>query len=117
MLPNNIATYRKRAGLSQEQLAPLIGTTRNMLVKLEGGKRGLTSDWLERIGEALSVPPYLLIAPEHLLPTEEQLAEMLSAAQSTLPAGLPYSEWPRAVAAGLHMRLRTLVGDLSSASA
>lgn len=114
MLANNIAVYRKRAGLSQEQLADAIGTTRNMLVKLEGGSRGLTSDWLEKIGNELSVPPYLLIAPEHLLPTEEQLAEMLSAAQQTLPAGLPYSEWPRAVAAGLHTRLRTLSGDLAS---
>lgn len=115
MLPNNIATYRKRAGLSQERLAKSIGTTKNMLIKLEKGTRGLTSDWLEKIGRQLEVPPYLLIAPEHLLPTEEQLADMLSAAQSTLPAGLPYSEWPRAVAAGLHTRLRTLSGDLASA--
>lgn len=115
MLANNIAVYRKRAGLSQEQLADAIGTTRNMLVKLEKGSRGLTSDWLEKIGERLEVPPYLLIAPEHLLPTEEQLAEMLSAAQQTLPAGLPYSEWPRAVAAGLHTRLRTLAGDRANA--
>lgn len=116
MLANNIATYRKRAGLSQEQLAEAIGTTRNMLVKLEKGSRGLTSDWLEKIGNELSVPPYLLIAPEHLLPTEQQLAEMLSAAQQTLPAGLPYSEWPRAVAAGLHTRLRTLAGDRANAA-
>jgi len=95
----------------------MVGTTRNMLVKLERGSRGLTSEWLEKIGAALRVPPYLLIAPEHILPTEEQLADMLTSAQSSLPAGLPYSEWPRAVAAGLHMRLRTLVGDRASASA
>jgi transcriptional regulator with XRE-family HTH domain len=117
MLPNNIATYRKRAGLSQEQLADDIGTTRNMLVKLEKGSRTLNTDWLERIGSRLGVPPYLLIAPEQLLPNEQQLAEMLSAAQQSLKVDLPYSEWPRAVAGELHIRLRTLVSDLANAAA
>lgn len=116
MLPNNIAAYRTRAGLTQSDLAEAIGTTRNMMVKLEGGSRGLTSDWLEKLSGKLGVPAYLLIAPEHVLPTESQLAEMLNDAQQTLPAGLPYSEWPKAVASGLHMRLRTLAGDLANAA-
>lgn len=117
VLSNNIATYRKAKGLSQTELATAIGTTRNMMVKLEGGSRDLTSDWLERIGGALDVAPYLLIAPPDILPTEAELAEMLAAAQGTLPTGLPYSEWPRAVAGGLHTRLRTLASDRASADA
>lgn len=84
------------------------------MAKLEGASRDLTSDWLEKISGALSIPPYLLIAPDDILPSEQELADMLLAAQQTLPAGLPYSEWPRAVAAGLYMRLRTLSGDRTS---
>lgn len=117
VLQNNIKRFRKERGMTQEDLAAAIGTTRNMLVKLEGGSRGLTTEWLEKIGEALDLPPYLLIAPDSILPTEAELAEMLSSAQQTLPAGLPYSEWPLAVARGLHLRLRTLAGDRASAGA
>lgn len=115
MLPNNIARYRKEAGLTQDGLAAAIGTTRNHLVKLEKGSRPLNSDWLEKIGKAVGVEPYLLIAPDNVLPSEAELAEMLAAAQRTLPAGLPYSEWPRAVASGLHMRIRTLASDRATA--
>lgn len=114
VLPNNIAHYRKLRGFSQEKLAADIGTTRNMLTKIESGKRALTSSWIEKISDVLNVAPYLLIAPTQILPTEAELAQMLGAAQQTLPAGLPYSEWPRAVAAGLHTRLLTLVGDRAS---
>lgn len=111
VLPNNIASYRKAANYTQDGLARAIGTTRSMLVKLERGERPLTGDWLEKIGSAVNVSPHLLIAPEGALPNEEQLEQILVAAQQSLPAGLPFSEWPRAVASELHMRLRTLSGD------
>jgi transcriptional regulator with XRE-family HTH domain len=114
VLPNNIAMYRKAAGLTQEALASAIGTSRSMLVKLERDERPLTGDWLEKIGDAVGIAPHLLIAPPGALPNEDELAEMIASAQQTLPAGLPYSEWPRAVASGLHMRLRTLVSDRAS---
>jgi transcriptional regulator with XRE-family HTH domain len=115
VLRNYISQYRESAGLTQDQLAEAIGTTRSFLGKMERGQRSLTSDWLEKIGQALLCAPYLLIAPPNILPTEEELAEMLASAQQTLPAGLPYSEWPRAVAEGLHMRLRTLASDRANA--
>lgn len=111
VLPNNIASFRKAASLTQAGLAEAIGTTRSMLVKLERGERPLTGDWLEKIGQAVNVSPHLLIAPPEAIPNEETLEQMLASAQQSLPAGLPYSEWPRAVASELHMRLRMLVGD------
>lgn len=117
VIENNISKIRKARGMTQEQLASAIGTSRNMLVKLEGGSRDLTSTWIERISEALDVEPFALIAPDNLVPSEEELAQLLAAAQQTLPAGLPFSEWPRAVAAGLHMRLRTLAGDRTNGRA
>jgi len=114
VLPNNLASYRKAAKLTQEGLAEAIGTSRSMLVKLERGERPLTGEWLEKIGEAVDVAPHLLIAPADAVPNEEQLEQLLASAQQSLPAGLPYSEWPRAVASELHMRLRTLAGDRTS---
>lgn len=114
MLPNNVATLRKAAGKSQTELATAIGTTLSTMGKLERGERPLHADWIEKIADALGVEPFLIIAPDRLLPTEEQLTDMLQLAQQRLPAGLPYSEWPRAVAAGLRMRLLTLAGDRST---
>ena len=58
---NNIAYYRKSRGLSQTELAERIGTTLNMLGKLERGDRTLDTDWLQRIGKALEVEPRDLI--------------------------------------------------------
>lgn len=116
MLPNNVPHYRKLAGLTQKGLGERIGTTRDYIAKLERGDKPLTPDWLEKIGGALNIEPYLLIAPDNILPNEMELAELIAAAQQTLPAGLPYSEWPRAIASGLHMRLRMLAGDRASAS-
>ena len=114
MLPNRIADYRKVRGWSQTVLAEQIGTTRNMMQKLESGERDLKTDWLERIGQALEIEPYLLIAPERVIPNADELTEMLALAQRQIPAGLPYSEWPKAVAAMLHIQLRTIAGDRAS---
>lgn len=111
VLPNQIARYRKAAGMTQDGLARAIGTTRSTYTKLERGERSLTSEWLEKLGAALNVAPHLLIAPDGAVPSVEQLGQLLESAQQSLPAGLPYSEWPRAVAQELHMRLRTLADD------
>lgn len=115
MLENSIKIYRKRAGLTQVGLAKAIGTSESMMVKLEHGARCLTSEWLERLGAALDIEPYLLIAPPDLTPSEEEVAELVADVQARLPAGLPYSEWPKAIAAGLAIRLRLLAGDRAAA--
>lgn len=115
MLPNNVATLRKAKRLSQTTLAHAIGTTLSQMGKLERGERPLTADWIEKIAEVLEVEPFRIIAPARLFPTEEQLADMLLFSQQRLPAGLPYSEWPRAVAAELRTRLLTLADDRASA--
>jgi phage repressor protein C with HTH and peptisase S24 domain len=73
MSGNNIPYYRKRAGLSQSDLAGRIGTTLNMLGKLERGGRKLDTNWLEKIGKALDVEPHLLIdatVPMHMAPDQ-----------------------------------------------
>jgi transcriptional regulator with XRE-family HTH domain len=65
---NNIAFYRKSRGLSQTELAERIGTTLNMLGKLERGDRTLDTDWLQRIGKALDVEPRDLIGGDPIAP-------------------------------------------------
>lgn len=115
MIPNNLRSLRKLKGVSQDALAEAAGTTRNYYGKMERGTRPLTFTYLEKLAEALNVEPYRIIAPAELFPTEEQLSDMLQLAQQRLPAGLPYSEWPRTVAADLHMRLLTLAGDRANA--
>jgi transcriptional regulator with XRE-family HTH domain len=116
MVPNNLAALRKVKGVSQDVLAVAAGTTRNYYGKLERGERALTMEYLERLAKALDVEPYAVIAPEYLFPSEEQLADMLRLAQQQLPMDLPYSEWPRAVAASLRTRLQRLGGERSNGS-
>lgn len=76
MSGNNIAYYRKRAGLSQTDLAGRVGTKLNMLGKLERGERTLDTNWLDKIGKALGIDPHLLIAsaqPIHKAPDQERI--------------------------------------------
>ena len=117
VLPNNVAFYRNQADMTQARLGEMIGCHRDYVAKLESGAKPLGPGWLEKIGDALGVEPYLLIAPDGVVPTEDELVQMIADAQSTLPVGLPYSEWPRAVAAGLRTRLRTLAGDRANVGA
>lgn len=73
MSGNNIPHYRKRAGLSQSDLADRIGTTLNMMGKLERGDRKLDTNWLEKIGKALEIEPHLLLdsaVPMHKAPDQ-----------------------------------------------
>lgn len=52
---NRIADVRKRRGLTQQQLADLLGVHWVTVSKLERGVMQLTSDWITRLAEALEV--------------------------------------------------------------
>lgn len=64
MTGNGIARLRKLKGLSQDELAEGIGTTRNNLGKLERGDRRLNMDWIEKIADRLGVEPYEVLITE-----------------------------------------------------
>ncbi|MGC7327182.1 MULTISPECIES: helix-turn-helix domain-containing protein [Mycobacteroides] len=51
-----VRAERLRQGLTQEQLALSSGVTRNVLIDVEHGKRGLLYERLVDIAEALAVP-------------------------------------------------------------
>ncbi|WP_375790897.1 helix-turn-helix domain-containing protein [Bradyrhizobium sp. vgs-9] len=53
--PNRIAEWRKKRGMTQQQLADAIGSHWITVSKLERGKMQLTHEWADKIGEALRV--------------------------------------------------------------
>ena len=58
-----IGYYRKRKGLSQEQLAEELGISRQHLASIEAPNmdRGLSLDLLFNIATVLEIEPYLLL--------------------------------------------------------
>lgn len=65
-MKNRVKELRKAKGLTQPQLAELIGTTKNQLIKLESGDRRLSDHWANRIAPHLGVQPYeLFMAQPH----------------------------------------------------
>lgn len=59
--PNRLKELREAAGLTQQQLAELVGTAGQQIGKLEKGERKLTLEWMERIGRALNRKPIELL--------------------------------------------------------
>ncbi len=57
---SNIRSLRLARGMTQETLALRSGVTRNVLIDVEHGKRGLLYERLVDIAEALEVAPGIL---------------------------------------------------------
>ncbi|MGG3839934.1 helix-turn-helix transcriptional regulator [Paenibacillus thiaminolyticus] len=55
IIGNNIRQRRKLKGLTQEQLAELVGTNFSYIGKMERGQHNLKVQTLEKIAEALDV--------------------------------------------------------------
>ena len=56
-LGNRIREARERAGLSQESLAPLAGTSRRHIMRIEGGHHRPRPDLLGAIAAAVGTTP------------------------------------------------------------
>ena len=57
----NVASIRKRRGLTQEELAEILGTAARNVQRIEGGQN-LTLATLERVAGALGVEPAELLS-------------------------------------------------------
>lgn len=58
---NHLKAWREKRGLSQEELAERVGTTKSVVSLLENEKRPLSSKWLRKFAEALKTKPgYIL---------------------------------------------------------
>lgn len=61
---NRIKELREARDWSQEDLAERVGTSQQQIGRLEGERRRLTQDWMERIARALEVRPTDLFTPD-----------------------------------------------------
>lgn len=67
-LNNRIRQVRKSKGLTQAQLARLVGSTAATISRLETTDMTLSTRWVERLGVALDIlPGDLLITPNHVI--------------------------------------------------
>ena len=59
--PNYLRAWREYRGLSQPELAELIGTSHQVIGYLERGRTQLSAKWLRRLAPALSTTPGMLL--------------------------------------------------------
>lgn len=76
--PNRIRELRKNKGLTQVELAEILGVTQNAIYKLETGASDLDTKWMKKLSIALEVKPY------ELLPLEWQPAPISEKEQQIL---------------------------------
>ncbi|NMC56410.1 MAG: helix-turn-helix transcriptional regulator [Eubacteriaceae bacterium] len=57
---DNLKTYRKQLGLSQEEFAEKSGFHRTYISAIECYKRSISLENIQRIADALGIEPYLL---------------------------------------------------------
>ena len=67
---SNIRTLRLAKGMTQETLALRSGVTRNVLIDVEHGKRGILYERLVDIAEALEVAPGILFNTPRVRPVD-----------------------------------------------
>lgn len=60
-MENRIKELRRARGLTLQKLAERAGTTNQQISRLERGERRLTTDWMERLGNALECNPAALM--------------------------------------------------------
>ncbi|WP_057626898.1 helix-turn-helix domain-containing protein [Stenotrophomonas terrae] len=74
---NRIKAFREARGLSLDKLASLTNTTNQQISNLEAGRRRLTVDWLQSLGQALGCHPWALIADDVPRPLESREIRLL----------------------------------------
>jgi transcriptional regulator with XRE-family HTH domain len=75
---NALRPRRHALGLSLQQLADRVGTSKGQIDKLEKGQRRLTIDWLNRLAQALECHPVDLL-PGLSAPAVDTMPALLSA--------------------------------------
>ncbi|HEY1926512.1 MAG TPA: helix-turn-helix domain-containing protein [Caulobacteraceae bacterium] len=58
---NHLRAWRELRGLTQAQLATIVGTEGSVISLLESGDRALSDKWLKRLAPALDTTPGLLL--------------------------------------------------------
>ena len=58
---NHLEAWRRKAGMSQAELAVAVDTTQGMIAHLESDRRGLSAKWLRRLAPVLNTTPGMLL--------------------------------------------------------
>lgn len=58
---NNVRTFRKKTGISQEELGDLAGLDRTYIGGVERGERNISAMNIEKIARALKIKPEKLL--------------------------------------------------------
>lgn len=108
--PNRIQVLREARGISQAELARLLGAAEPEISRLSSGKRPLTEAWLHRIADALMVQRDE-IYEERPAPVNHvrQLREAAGISQEELAAKL---YWPTAKVRALEAATRLPTDDM-----
>jgi transcriptional regulator with XRE-family HTH domain len=69
-----VARRRKRAGLTQAELAEAMGTTQSAISKIESGRNVPTIPLLERLADATGGPIELVLGSPDRVPTRQERA-------------------------------------------
>lgn len=100
-----IRSRREALGLSQTDLANILGVTKSLLSRIEAGKRQLTEAQVTTLSEILQIPPDLLLLGSGHLPDDVRGALAANAAefvaavrQRTEAQPVAYASAPRVVA-------------------
>lgn len=111
--PNFIKHFRKARKLTLEALGAKFepAAPKGTISEIENGKKGVSMRRLFEIAAALETSPGALLDGPPRVPTQDQLAAMLEAAQNEVGLeALTLGGYPAAVASGLHARLLQFAG-------
>jgi transcriptional regulator with XRE-family HTH domain len=83
-----IRLLREAAGMTQQQLAELVGMMRTSVANVEAGRQNLPLDRLGRFADALGVPPAALVGDVGADEASRTMAKVLSAERERFSAAL-----------------------------
>ncbi len=80
-MANRVRELRKSRNLTQQQLADMIGTTKQQVGRLENSKRRLSDHWVERLSQVMKIHPGELWAEvpgssSELTPQEQAMLDL-----------------------------------------
>ena len=87
MTENCIKEIRKRQGITQTELAKMLGVSQGAIQMLETGQRGLDLDWMNKISKALNCEPWELLPKEmqpNISPEELEILKAVRKAKQSV---------------------------------
>ena len=76
---DNIRRLRKEKGISQEKLAEYCNTSTSYIGLMEGYRNVPKLSTIEKIAQALNVPPSVLFVEHNDVPSEDKISEIRAA--------------------------------------